>query len=75
VPSKSKIINLYLFIIEAEPEDTCLYKCLKLDYHYGLGKIYPNEEIEKAAINNSQYFQSKTFWHTLSLVHPSKNNN
>ena len=47
--------------IEAEPEDTCLYKRLKLDYHYGLGKIYTNEEIEKAAINNSQYFQSKTF--------------
>ncbi len=34
--------------IEAEPEDTCLYKCLKLDYHYGIGKIYTKEEIDKA---------------------------
>jgi hypothetical protein len=34
--------------IEREPEDTCLYKRVKLDYTYGLGKIYTNEEIEKA---------------------------
>ena len=34
--------------IEAEPEDTCLYKRLKMDYHYGLGKIYTQEEIDKA---------------------------
>ena len=37
--------------IEAEPEETCLYKRLKLDYHYGLGKIYTNEEIEKAKLS------------------------
>jgi hypothetical protein len=34
--------------IEQEPEDTCLYKRLKMDYHYGLGKIYTQEEIDKA---------------------------
>jgi hypothetical protein len=34
--------------IEAEPEDTCLYKRLKLDYTYGLNKIYTEEEIERA---------------------------
>ena len=34
--------------IEAEPEETYLYKRLKLDYHNGLGKIYTVEEIEKA---------------------------
>jgi hypothetical protein len=34
--------------IEAEPEDTCLYKRLKLDYTYGVGKIYTEEEIERA---------------------------
>ena len=34
--------------IEAEPEDTCFYKRLKMDYHYGLGKIYTQEEIDKA---------------------------
>ena len=34
--------------IEKEPEATCLYHRIKLDWHYGLGKIYTNEEIEKA---------------------------
>ena len=34
--------------IEREPEDICLYKRIKLDYTYGLDKIYTNEEIEKA---------------------------
>jgi hypothetical protein len=34
--------------IENEKEDTCLYKRLKLDYRYGLGKIYTQEEIDRA---------------------------
>ena len=34
--------------IEAEPEETCLYRRLKLDYTYGLNKIYTEEEIERA---------------------------
>jgi hypothetical protein len=34
--------------IEKEPEETCLYKRLKMDYTYGLGKIYTKEEIDKA---------------------------
>jgi hypothetical protein len=34
--------------IEQDAEDTCLYKLLKMDYHYGLGKIYTQEEIDKA---------------------------
>ena len=34
--------------IEAEPEDTCIYRRLKLDYTYGLDKIYTEEEIERA---------------------------
>jgi hypothetical protein len=37
--------------IEAEPEDSCLYKRLKMDYNYGLGKIYTREEIEKAKLS------------------------
>jgi hypothetical protein len=37
--------------IENEPEDICLYKRLKMDYHYGLGKIYTNEEIGKAKLS------------------------
>ena len=34
--------------IEREPEDTCLYKRVKLDYTYGLNKIYTEAEIENA---------------------------
>lgn len=34
--------------IEREPEDTCLYKRVKLDYTYGLGRIYTEAEIENA---------------------------
>jgi hypothetical protein len=34
--------------IEKESEDTCLYKRIFLDYTYGIGKIYTQEEIEKA---------------------------
>jgi hypothetical protein len=34
--------------IEKEPEDTCLYKRIFLDYTYGIGKIYTAEEIEKS---------------------------
>ena len=34
--------------IEKEPEESCLYKRLKIDYNYGLGRIYTVEEIERA---------------------------
>ena len=34
--------------IEQEPEDICLYKRFKLDYRYGLNKIYTIEDIERA---------------------------
>jgi hypothetical protein len=34
--------------IEKEPEETCLYRRIKLDYTDGLDKIYSLEEIEKA---------------------------
>ena len=34
--------------IEREPEDSCIYKRLKMDYTYGLNKIYTKEEIDKA---------------------------
>jgi hypothetical protein len=37
--------------IENEPEDTCLYRRIKLDYHYGLGKIYTQAEIDKAKLS------------------------
>ena len=34
--------------IEQEPEETCIYKRIFLDYTYGINKIYTTEEIEKA---------------------------
>jgi hypothetical protein len=34
--------------IEHEPEETCIYKRIFLDYTYGVDKIYTKEEIEKA---------------------------
>jgi len=34
--------------IEKEKENDCIYKRIKLDYTYGLGKIYTKEEIDKA---------------------------
>ena len=34
--------------IEHEPEETCIYKRIFLDYSYGIDKIYTKEEIEKA---------------------------
>ena len=43
------MIQVVLFYnIEKEPEESCLYKRLKIDYNYGLGRIYTVEEIEKA---------------------------
>jgi hypothetical protein len=40
-------------MIEKEPEETCLYKRLFLDYTYGLDRIYSREEIEKAKASPS----------------------
>jgi hypothetical protein len=34
--------------IEKEPESTCLYRRLFMDYTYGLGKIYTEAEIQAA---------------------------
>ena len=34
--------------IEKEAEDTCIYKRIFMDYTYGIGKIYTQEEIDKA---------------------------
>ena len=39
--------------IEREPEETCLYKRIFLDYTYGLDKIYTKGEIEKAKASPS----------------------
>jgi hypothetical protein len=54
--------------IEKKPFETCIYKKIFLDYTYGIGKIYTNEEIEKARTSPSferemclQYSGSKSF--------------
>jgi len=39
--------------IEKEPEESCIYKRILMDYTYGLDKIYTREEIEKAKISPS----------------------
>jgi hypothetical protein len=39
--------------IEKEPESTCLYHRLFLDYTFGLGRIYTQEEIEAAKASPS----------------------
>lgn len=39
--------------IEKEPEETCIYRKLFLDYKYGLGRIYSEQEIEKAKASPS----------------------
>ena len=39
--------------IMKEPEETCIYKRLFMDYHYGLGRIYTAAEIEKARMSLS----------------------
>jgi len=39
--------------LEREPEGICMYKRIHLDYTHGLGKIYTEEEIEKAKASPS----------------------
>jgi hypothetical protein len=39
--------------IEQEPDDSCIYKRISLDYQVGLDKIYTNAEIEKAKASPS----------------------
>ncbi len=39
--------------IEKEPEETCIYKRLLLDYTYGIERIYTGQEIEKAKASPS----------------------
>jgi hypothetical protein len=39
--------------IEREPEETCIYKRIFMDFSYGVDKIYTREEIDKAKISPS----------------------
>ena len=40
--------------IEKEPESTCLYRRLFLDYTYGFGRIYQRDEIDAAKAMNKR---------------------
>lgn len=55
--------------IEKEPESTCLYKRLFLDYTYGLGKIYTEQEIAENRVHrplNVNITSSMPDWQCLS---------
>ena len=60
--------------IEKEPDGTCIYKRLFLDYTYGLNHIYKREEIEKA--KKSPRFDASHNLKYLGLIgntfHPSR---
>ena len=43
--------------IEKEPEGTCIYKRLKLDYRFGLNKIFTNHRYNIVTIGHSQLVQ------------------
>ena len=42
-----------LYSIEKDPEETCIYKRLLLDYTYSRERIYTRQEIEKAKASPS----------------------
>jgi hypothetical protein len=52
--------------IEKEPESTCLYKCLFLDYTFGLDRIYTEAEI--AAAKRSPPFEREYNLKYLGLI-------
>jgi hypothetical protein len=52
--------------IEREPESSCIYKRLKMDYTYSLDKIYTKEEIAKA--KNSPSFGREYDLQYLGLI-------
>jgi terminase large subunit-like protein len=60
--------------IEKEPEETCIYKRLLLDYTYGLDKIYTREEIEKAKASPSfeREYNLKYLGHIGNVFSPSE---
>ena len=56
--------------IEKEPEGSCIYKRILLDYTYGLDKIYTKEEIDKARYSkfNTKLIQDDMFyWFSMSI--------
>ena len=64
-------LKVYSKKIEKESEDTCLYKRIFLDYTYGIGKIYTQEEIEKAKQSPSfeREYNLKYLWKIGNVFH------
>jgi hypothetical protein len=60
--------------IEKEPEETCIYRRLLLDYTYGLDKIYTREDIEKAKASPSfeREYNLKYLGHIGNVFNPSE---
>jgi hypothetical protein len=58
--------NSLFYRIEHETEQECIYQRLKLDYTYGLDKIYSKEEIEKQ--KQSQSFKREYDLQYLGLI-------
>ena len=58
--------NSLFWRIEQENESTCIYHRVKLDYTYGLNKIYTIEEIEKA--KQSPSFSREYDLHYLGII-------
>jgi hypothetical protein len=58
--------------IEKEPEETCIYKRLLLDYTFGLDKIYTREEIHKAKSSPSfeREYNLKYLGHIGNMFNP-----
>jgi Terminase RNaseH-like domain len=59
--------------IEKEPEETCLYKRILLDYTYGLERIYTRQEIEKAKASPSfeREYNLKYLGHVGNVFNPA----
>jgi len=57
--------------IEEEPDETCLYRRLYLDYTYGIGGIYTAEEIAKAKTSPSfaREYDLKYLGHIGNIFH------
>jgi hypothetical protein len=53
--------------IEKEPEQTCIYKRLFLDYTYGIGKIYTAEEIKPSNRHHLSENTISSIWERLVM--------
>jgi hypothetical protein len=47
--------------IEREPDVTCIYKRIFLDYSYGLDKIYTKDEIDKPRYHLHLFFSHMVY--------------